>query len=247
MPEIAGLGIASVFLAGLVSFLSPCVLPLVPGYVSYIGGRSLDQVSAGMSMIDRAAVFGQAMMFVLGFSMVFMVLGASATGLGQLLLAYRYEANIIAGIVVVIFGLHMMGVFRWGPLDRDWRFAGAMSGGTPTGAFLLGTAFAFGWTPCIGPILGAILAIGATSVGVREGVALLGIYSMGLAVPFLLVAAFTGPFMARMGTFKRISQPLRMAAGGILVIVGVAMLSGRLTWFGTWLLNTFPFFQTLVL
>lgn len=247
MAEIAGVGIASAFFAGLVSFLSPCVLPLVPGYVSYVAGRSLDELSQQQAARDRLAVLGLSSAFVLGFSSVFIALGASASALGRLFMSYRYEAGYVAGAVIVVFGLHMMGLLRFGWMNRELRFAPSIPGGRPFGAFLLGSAFAFGWTPCIGPVLGAILTISATSMGVGQGAALLSIYSVGLAVPFLLVAAFTGRFIAHAKRFRRIGRPLQLAAGGILVAVGVLMITGYLFSFGTWMLKTFPFFQDIQL
>jgi cytochrome c-type biogenesis protein len=247
MPEIAGIGVLSAFLAGIVSFLSPCVLPLVPGYLSYVAGRSVDDLTDAKVLQARAATVGLSLSFSLGFSTVFIALGASATALGQLFQSYRSEADIIAGSIVALFGLHLMGVFRFGWMNRDWRFAGGSSGGTPFGAYVLGTAFAFGWTPCIGPILGAILTVSATTVGVGGGVTLLSIYSLGLAVPFLLVALFTGTFLRRMRTLRRLGRPLQITTGAILVLMGVAIMTGYLASFGTWLLNTFPVFQYLVI
>jgi cytochrome c-type biogenesis protein len=247
MPEIAGIGILTAFLAGVVSFLSPCVLPLVPGYVSYVAGRSLDELRQEQAMRQRLAVLGLSFAFVLGFSVVFISLGASASAVGSLFVAYRFEASYIAGAVIILFGLHMMGVLRFNWMNRDVRFMPQIPGGRPFGAFLLGTAFAFGWTPCIGPILGAILTLGASTMGVSEGALLLSIYSMGLAVPFLLVAAFTGRFMGNVKNFRRIGRPLQIVAGGILSLVGVLMLTGYLFSFGTWMLNTFPVFQEIQL
>ena len=247
MTEIAGIGILAAFLAGLVSFLSPCVLPLVPGYVSYVSGRSLEEAVGTESARARLAVLGLSVSFVLGFSSIFIALGASATALGQLLQGYRYQADLVSGGVVTLFGLHMMGVLRLSWLNREWRIAGGGAGGTPLGAFILGTAFAFGWTPCIGPILGAILAISAATASVSGGIALLSVYSLGLAIPFLLVAAFTGAFMGRFRGMGRVSQILHLGSGAILVLVGIAIMTGTLTSFGTWLLITFPVFQYLVL
>lgn len=247
MPEIAGLGIASVFVAGLVSFLSPCVLPLVPGYVSFVAGRTLDGLTGSPGPRERLAILGLSLCFVTGFSAVFIALGAGASAIGSLFLAYRYEANLVAGAVIVLFGLHMTGLLRLGWLDLDVRFAPRIAGGRPLGALSLGSAFAFGWTPCVGPILGAILAIGATTVGVSDGVALLAVYSLGLAIPFLLVAAFTGHFARHLGLLRRVGRPLHLAAGIVMVLVGVAMATGYLNAFGTWMLNTFPVFQGVVL
>jgi cytochrome c-type biogenesis protein len=245
MPEIAGIGVATAFLAGVVSFLSPCVLPLVPGYVSYVAGHSLEELRQEQAMRHRLAVLGLSSIFVLGFSSVFIALGASASAIGRLFMSYRYEGGYVAGAVIIIFGLHMMGVLRFNWMNRDVRFAPQIPGGRPAGAFLLGTAFAFGWTPCIGPILGAILTISATTMGVSDGAALLSIYSLGLAVPFLLVAAFTGRFMTSAARIRRFGRPLQLAAGGILVLVGMLMVTGYLFSFGTWMLNTFPIFQEI--
>lgn len=245
MPEIAGIGVLTAFLAGVVSFLSPCVLPLVPGYVSYVAGRSVDELRQDLAARRRLAVLGLSFAFVLGFSAVFVSLGASASTIGSLFQAYRFEASTIAGVVIILFGLHMTGLLRLNWMDRERRFMPQVPGGRPFGAFLLGSAFAFGWTPCIGPILGAILTLSATTMGVTDGAALLSIYSLGLGVPFLLVAVFTGRFMANAERLRRIGRPLQIAAGIILILVGTLMLTGTLFSFGTWMLNTFPFFQDI--
>jgi len=245
MPEIAGIGLLTAFLAGIVSFLSPCVLPLVPGYVSFVAGRSLDELRQDQAIRQRLAVFGLSLAFVLGFSSVFVSLGASASAVGNLFQAYRFEAGYVAGAVIILFGLHMMGLLRLNWMSRELRFMPQVPGGRPVGAFLLGSAFAFGWTPCIGPVLGAILTLSATTMGVADGAVLLLIYSAGLAVPFLLVALFTGRFMANAQRLRRIGRPLQIAAGGILLLVGALMLSGHLFSFGTWMLNAFPFFQDI--
>ena len=245
--EIAGIGVVSAFLAGVVSFLSPCVLPLVPGYVSFVAGRSLDGAVDARLADGRLRVLGLSFCFVAGFSAVFVALGAGASALGGLLLAYRYEAMYVAGAVIILFGLQMTGLLRLNWLNRDWRFIKPLPRGRPGGAFLLGTAFAFGWTPCIGPILGAILTISATTLGVSDGVALLFIFSLGLAIPFLLVAAFTGQFMKNMHAFRRLGRSLQVVAGGVLVLFGVAMMTGYLNSFSTWLLQSFPVFQEIQL
>lgn len=247
MPEIAGIGILTAFAAGVVSFLSPCVLPLVPGYVSYVAGQSLAGGAAQVAERRRIAVLGLSGAFVLGFSSVFVAFGASASAIGRLFMAYRYEAGLLAGAIIVVFGLHMMGAFRFNWMNRDLRFMPDIPGGRPFGAFVLGTAFAFGWTPCIGPVLGAILTISATTLGVSDGAVLLAIYSLGLAVPFLLVAGFTDRFMANMARLRRLGRSLHLAAGGLLVAVGLLMATGSLFSFGTWMLATFPVFQEIQL
>jgi cytochrome c-type biogenesis protein len=245
--EIASIGLAAAFAAGLVSFLSPCVLPLVPGYLSYVAGRSLDDIVAEREVRARFHVQVLSLFFVSGFSAVFVAMGASASAVGRLMQAYRFEANYIAGAIIILFGLHMMGLLRFSWLNRDWRFFKAPPRGRPLGAFLLGTAFAFGWTPCIGPILGSILTIGAVTASVSDGVILLGVYSAGLAIPFLLVALFTDRFMGSAKSLRRFGRPAQAIAGGILVVAGIAMWTGYLTAFGTWLLATFPVFQAVVL
>jgi cytochrome c-type biogenesis protein len=179
-------------------------------------------------------------MFVFGFSTVFIALGASATALGQLLLRYRYETNIVGGAIIIVFGLFMLGLLRLSPLQRDVRFHANVPGGRPLGAYVLGLAFAFGWTPCIGPVLGAILTVSATSVTVADGIVLLTVYSLGLGVPFLLAAAFTGNLTTRLKTFGRVGRLLQYAAGAILVVMGIAMITGQLSAFSYWLIELFP-------
>lgn len=241
MFEISGIGILSAFGAGLVSFLSPCVLPLVPGYLSYIGGQSLDEMRGGdLSFRETLAVLGLSVGFVLGFSTVFVAFGASATAIGHWLSVYRYELNIVGGIVIVLFGLFMTGLVKMGWLQREFRFYGALRGGNAVTAYLLGLAFAFGWTPCIGPILGAILTLSATSGIVGNGTALLLIYSMGLGVPFILAALFMDRFLHYAAVLRNQGRMLHILSGSLLVIMGLAMITGYLTKFSYWLLAMFP-------
>jgi len=240
MPEIAGISILTVFFAGAVSFLSPCVLPLVPGYLSYVAGRSLDEMQQAAPIHQRLSVVGLSLLFVLGFSTVFIILGASASLLGRWLLAYRYEVNIIGGTIIVIFGLFMTGLFRPMWLQREFRFVGTMKGGRPLGSYLLGVAFGFGWTPCIGPVLGAILTVSATMATQSSGILLLGVYSLGLGLPFLFAAVFTAHFLNRLTTMRRLGRPLHIIAGIIMILLGIAMITGYLTTFAYWILNTFP-------
>ena len=240
MLEISNIGLLTAFAAGAISFLSPCVLPLVPGYISYIAGRAVgDDSSTGVLAVRLPAV-GLSACFVLGFSTVFVLLGASATALGQILLTYRYELNLAGGAIIVLFGLLLIGLVRPGWLMRDLRFDAAIIGGGPISAYVLGLAFAFGWTPCIGPILGAILTVGATSATVSGGVALLAVYSLGLGLPFLLSAMFTDALMARMKSIGRIGRSLQLMAGAVLVLMGIAMMTGYLSTFAYWLLEVFP-------
>ena len=167
------------------------------------------------------------------------------TALGQLLLTYRYEANIVGGTIIIIFGLFLTGLFNIPWFQRELRFHGNLRGGHPLTAYVLGLAFAFGWTPCIGPVLGAILTVSAVSPAVSSGVALLGVYSLGLGVPFLLAAVFTGAFLSRLKAMRRVGRPLQIGAGVVLIIMGIAMITGRLSTFAYWLLKTFPGLATI--
>lgn len=238
--ELTLLGISAAFLAGTISFLSPCVLPLIPGYVSYIAGQSTVPGTAKGSRKGSIAAISLSMCFVLGFSTVFIILGASATALGRTLLIYQYELNIVSGAIIVLFGLFMLGVASGSFLQRDIRLHLQIPGGRPLSAYVLGLAFAFGWTPCIGPILGAILMTSAASATVVEGITLLAIYSAGLGLPFLIAAMFTEKLAGRLRAVGRVGRRLHQAAGLVVVIVGVAMMTGYLSAFAFWLLGTFP-------
>lgn len=228
------------FLAGLVSVITPCVLPLVPGYISYVAGSSSEALSGGGSIASRLAAVALSVCFVLGFSTVFVILGASATAFGQLLLSYRNELNIVGGTIVIVFGLFMLGLARFAWLQRELRLHPAMAGGGPVSAYLLGLAFAFGWTPCIGPVLGAVLTVSAATATVASGMSLLGIYSLGLGVPFVLAALFTDSLIARIKAIGRLGRILQTVAGGLLVLMGIAMISGQLSAVAYWLLDIFP-------
>jgi len=239
--EAGAIGLAAAFAAGMISFLSPCVLPLVPAYVSYVAGQSDTALARRRDLQHRLAALGLSAVFVLGFGVVFVALGAGASALGSLLLRYRYEANLIGGAIVIVFGVLMIGMSRGMPwLQREWRFHPHLPGGQPIAAFVLGLAFGFGWTPCIGPVLGAILTLSATHTPGAGGTALLTIYAAGLGVPFLLVALFTRELAARMRGLRRIGWVLQIVAGAVLVIMGIAMITGHLSRFAFWLLQTFP-------
>jgi cytochrome c-type biogenesis protein len=226
------------FAAGAVSFLSPCVLPLVPGYISYLAGHSARNPAT--SLPPRLAAFGLGLCFVLGFSIIFVLFGAGASALGQWLLSYRYELNIIGGALVIAFGLLTVGLLRPGWLLRDMRLHLDIPGGRPLGAGLLGIAFAFGWTPCIGPILGAILTLSAGAASLSKGMMLLAVYAAGLGLPFLLSALFTEALVRRIRAIGRLGRSLQMLAGGVMVAMGAAMITGEFTSFSYWLLETFP-------
>ncbi len=242
--EISGIGVVSALLAGIISFLSPCVLPLVPGYVSFMANQSLDDVERHIFSRERLAIFGISLCFVLGFGLVFVMLGAGATVMGNALAEYRYEANIVGGIVIIIFGLFMTGLLRMNWLQREFRFHGSqLKAGRAASAFLLGLAFAFGWTPCIGPILGAILTVSATSSG--AGVALLAIYSVGLGIPFILAALFTDWFLHHLRKVRRAGPWLHRIAGILLIAMGIAMITGYLSVFAFWLLEVMPWLGSI--
>lgn len=245
MLELSSIGIATAFVAGAISFLSPCVLPLVPGYVSYVAGRSLSDAELPHAAATRLPALGLSLLFVFGFSSVFVALGASATAVGQLLLQYRYETNLVGGAIIIVFGLFMTGLLRLSWMQRELRFHAAGPGGRPLGAYVLGLAFAFGWTPCIGPVLGAILTVSAASATVAQGVALLAVYSLGLGLPFLVAAGFTGAFLGRMRVMRRFGRHLQVLAGLVMVAMGVAMITGYLSAFSFWLLETFPGLGTI--
>ena len=244
MIELSGIGLIAAFAAGAVSFVSPCVLPLVPGYVSYVAGHTVAPSDVGPVGRRRQAI-GMSLYFVLGFSTVFMILGASATALGQILLSYRYELNLVGGGIVILFGLFMIGIARITVMQREVRFHLSITGGQPISAYVLGLAFGFGWTPCIGPILGAILTASAATATVGEGIALLAIYSTGLGVPFLLAAAFTDRLTRRLRAIGRIGRWLHQIAGLLMVAMGVAMVTGQLSALSYWLLDAFPILATV--
>ena len=194
----------------------------------------------GGAVVLRLPAMGLGACFVLGFTTVFVLLGASATALGQLLLSWRYELNIAGGAIVILFGLFLIGIVRPAWMMREFRFNVAVPGGRPVAAYVLGLAFAFGWTPCIGPILGAILTASAASATVSEGVALLAVYSAGLGVPLLLAAAFTDRLTRRLRSIGRVGRRLHQGAGLVMVVMGAAMITGYLSAFAFWLLDTFP-------
>jgi cytochrome c-type biogenesis protein len=240
MPEISNIGVLTAFLVGVVSFLSPCVLPLVPGYVSYVAGRTTMAVPGDGAIVLQRSGVALSVCFVLGFSTVFIALGASATALGQLIISCRYELNFIGGAIVIMFGLFLVGLIRPMWMMREVRFHAYTNGGRAASAYVLGLAFAFGWTPCIGPILGAILTVGAASATVADGVALLAIYSLGLGIPFLLATLFTDSLVRRLKAMRRMGRALQFSAGGIMILMGLTMITRQMSTFSFWLLDQFP-------
>ena len=223
------LGLA--FTAGILSFLSPCVLPLVPSYLAYVGGSGAAK---------RSVLLRNAALFVVGFSLIFIALGASASALGSLLRSQRELLTIGGGVLVILFGLVLLGVIRLPVLMRDTRVQARHDASTPVGAVLLGMAFAAGWTPCIGPVLGGILTLAGASGTLLEGVTMLAVYSAGLAVPFLLAALALDPFLRASRRVRHWLPWVERAAGGLLVVAGVLMVTGTYTRLNSWLLRFTP-------
>jgi cytochrome c-type biogenesis protein len=216
------------FLAGLVSFLSPCVLPLVPGYVSLISGVGVEELK-----VQEAGIFRKLMLnsiaFIIGFTIVFVMLGAISTEIGQFAARYKSTLGEVAGVVIIVFGLHLTGIMRINALYADKRLHNVKGGSTPWGAFAVGFAFAFGWTPCVGPILSAILLIAGTQNSISKGIFLLTIYSLGLAIPFLVVTFGIERFLKFYSGFRRYMHALEVVSGGLLIALGVLLVLGKFT------------------
>lgn len=238
------------FFAGVLSFISPCVLPLIPGYLSYVSGVSLDEMRGGGTAAvavaadpnTRRRVIVTSLFFCLGFSLVFVSLGASATFLGQYLMERLTLLGKIAGVIIIFFGLHTMGVLRIGWLYQEKRFQTSAKPVGLMGAMLVGIAFAFGWTPCIGPILAGILAIAATEDRVSDGIRLLSVYSAGLAVPFLLTAMAINRFFTAFAKIRKHYHTIEVVSGMLLVVIGVLMFTNRFTVIAQYLTPYLPVF-----
>jgi cytochrome c-type biogenesis protein len=233
---------AGAFAAGILSFLSPCVLPLVPPYLCFLGGVTLEEMTSDGQM-DRGLwrrVMFTALLFVLGFSTVFIILGATASLLGELLADNIDLLSKIAGVVIILLGLHFLGVFRFAFLNRDVRFRGPTRQIGWVGAYFIGLAFAFGWTPCVGPVLAAILMVAGGESSVSYGVGLLSVYSLGLGLPFLLAAGLMKPFMALMVHFRKRMVWIERGMGALLVATGLLFLSGTFSEMAYWLLEAVP-------
>lgn len=231
-------------LAGIISFLSPCVLPVVPPYLAYMSGVSLTDLGDREGETRNKALM-PALFFVLGLSTVFLLMGFAASAVGAAFLQYQEWFNTAAGITVMVFGAHFVGVYRIGFLDREARLDAGDRGGSAFGAYILGLAFAFGWTPCIGPQLGAILSLAASEASVTRGTLLLAVYAAGLGIPFLLVAAFLPRLGGVMGWMKRHMEQIERAMGLLLWTIGLLMLTGGFSALSFWLLETFPALATL--
>ncbi|WP_069308110.1 cytochrome c biogenesis protein CcdA [Methylobrevis pamukkalensis] len=244
---MADITVWAAFLAGLLSFVSPCVLPLVPPYLGFLAGATVEQLQ-GEGSEDRAAqrrAVLVAVFFVLGFSTVFVSLGATASVVGQLLARHAATLAVVAGIAIIIMGLHFLGLFRIAFLYREARFTPKAVRAGPLGAYVMGLAFAFGWTPCIGPILGAILTVAGSRATAAEGAGLLAIYSAGLGVPFIVSAIFASGFLAAFRRYRSKLAVVEKAMGGVLVLTGLMFVTGQMQRLSFWLLETFPALQTL--
>ncbi|ABD87179.1 cytochrome c biogenesis CcdA family protein [Rhodopseudomonas palustris] len=237
---IHDVSIPAALIAGLVSFLSPCVLPLVPPYLIYLTGATIEHVATGeRDAASKRAVMISALMFVLGFSTVFVALGASASLVGSLIRAWSAQLSIIAGIIIILMGLHFLGLTRIGLLMREGRMPIPKPVGL-WGAYVMGLAFAFGWTPCIGPILAAILSVAAAEATVAKGAGLLAVYSAGLGIPFLLAALMVEQFSAVFARMKRHLANVERAMGVLMVLTGIGFLTGAVSSASIWLMETFP-------
>lgn len=235
--------LSGALLAGLLSFLSPCVLPLVPPYLCYLAGTTLDKIvdENPPSLTVRLSVIFQSIAFVMGFTTVFVALGSSATFIGDLFASHMRLLSSIAGILIIILGIHFTGLVRIPALFRDIRFDAMSKRKTGlAGAYVIGLAFAFGWTPCIGPILASILIIAGSEESIGEGMALLLAYSAGIGIPFIIAAAFTGWFMGFMKGFRKYFNAMEKTVGVLLIITGVLFLTDGMAEISFWLLETFP-------
>ncbi|MFV0292552.1 MAG: cytochrome c biogenesis CcdA family protein [Paracoccus sp. (in: a-proteobacteria)] len=221
--------------AGILSFLSPCVLPIVPPYLAYMTGIGVNGLKSG----ERSAV-PAALMFVLGLSTVFLVMGFAASAFGRLFLEYQVLLSQIAGGAVIVMGLHFLHVFRIPMLDHEARLDAGDQGGSVLGAYVLGLAFAFGWTPCIGPQLGMILSLAATEAEIGRGTGLLAVYAFGLGIPFLLSAIFINRSMGIMNRIKPYLKTIEKVMGALLIVVGILLITGRMADLSYWMLETFP-------
>jgi len=228
------------FGAGFISFLSPCVLPIIPGYISYITGKSLDEIEQ-----NRRIVLLKTVTFSLGFSFVFIILGIAASFIGNVLIFFGNELRIAAGIIIIIFSLNLLGFLNFSFLNQDKRFETGSYKDNYIFPFLVGAAFAFGWTPCIGPVLGSILALSATEATISKGVVLLSMYSLGLAIPFILSGYYMTVFLNSKKGFGKYYGRVTKTGGVILLVTGILILTNQIQVISYYILTTFPFLTTL--
>jgi cytochrome c-type biogenesis protein len=227
--EVQTLGLLVAFTAGLLSFLSPCVLPLIPSYATFITGMSLDELTSAKENVARRSIMVHGVLFVLGFSLVFMILGASATFLGSLLRVYSDWVGRVGGVLLILFGLYLLGVLRMPGAEREWRVQLSDKPVGYLGTVVVGIAFGAGWTPCIGPVLGGILTLAATTGSVGQGVGLLAVYSLGLAVPFLLATLLLERFLTSFKRFREYLPWVSRASGALLLVMGLLLVTGSFT------------------
>jgi cytochrome c-type biogenesis protein len=240
---ITDVTIPAALIAGIVSFLSPCVLPLVPPYLIYLTGATIEHVANDeQEAASKRAVMISALVFVLGFSTVFTILGASASLIGGVIRAYAAQLSIVAGVLIILMGLHFLGLTRIGVLMREGRLTMPKPVGL-WGAYVMGLAFAFGWTPCIGPILAAILSVAAAEATVTKGAGLLAVYSLGLGIPFLIAAFMVEQFSSVFARMKKHLVHVERVMGVLMVLTGIAFLTGGVASASIWLLETFPALQ----
>lgn len=239
-------GYGAALLAGLLSFVSPCVLPIVPPYLAYLAGLSFDQVrERGTEPAVARQIMLASLAFVAGFTTVFVALGATASLVGQVIAQWFDVLSVVAGIIIIIMGLHFLGVFRLSLLYREARVNVAQKPAGPLGAYVIGLAFAFGWTPCVGPVLAAILFVAGSQDTAVRGAGLLATYSIGIGVPFLLAAAFATRFLAFAARMRRHMATVEKIMGGALVFTGILFVTGQMATISYWLLETFPVFATI--
>ncbi|MEL6196332.1 MAG: cytochrome c biogenesis protein CcdA [Pseudomonadota bacterium] len=244
------IGVLTAFVGGLISFLSPCVLPLAPPYLAYLGGTTLDQIAPEDEQTEadrelRRRVVVSACFFVLGLGTVFVMLGMGASALGQTMLRYKDTLAIVSGVTIAILGLHFLGLLRVPFLGREARFSGPAEAGGLGTSYLIGVAFAFGWTPCIGPVLASILTLAAQQDTLMAGTVLLAVYAAGLGLPFIVAAMFIGPFLRWARGFRRHLPMVEKGMGGLLILVGLMIATGEFERMAYFLLDTFPVLATL--
>ncbi len=240
------IGIGGALLAGLLSFVSPCVLPIVPPYLAYLAGISFSQLTddAVPQNVSRK-IFLSSFFFVLGFTTVFVSLGATASFIGQSVAQYFNVLSVIAGVLIILMGLHFLGVFRFSILYREARIDVQRKPAGFIGAYVMGLAFAFGWTPCVGPVLAAILFVAGTEDTAMRGASLLAAYSLGIGIPFMLAALFAGRFIGVAGRLKKHMHKIEMVMGAFLVLTGILFVTGSMSYIAQWLLDTFPGFSQI--
>jgi cytochrome c-type biogenesis protein len=240
------MSLGAALLAGLLSFVSPCVLPIVPPYLAWLAGLSFEELkSESINNNARRRIILAALAFVLGFATVFVALGATASVIGKTIAQYFDVLSVIAGIVIIIMGLHFVGAFRIGLLYREARIQVGRKPAGMVGAYVMGLAFAFGWTPCVGPVLAAILFVAGSEGTALRGASLLAAYSFGIGIPFLLAAVFASRFLAWAARFRKHMHKVEIAMGALLILTGLLFVTGQMSTISYWLLETFPVFATI--